>query len=170
MQSDEGAHPGDPAGRGERSALRAWGTVAIQGLLFLAVALTALTGSVASAPRLLWVGLALVVVGAAGVLWSGRDLGRALTPSPVPNEAGLVARGIYRWARHPMYSALVVICLGVAVGSGAALCFVAVAALAVFFMVKARMEESHLLRVYEGYRGYARVTGRFVPGVGRLRD
>ena len=111
----------------------------------------------------------MVVLGGAGVIWTGRDLGRALTPNPVPNGEGLVARGLYRVARHPMYSCLVLICLGVAVGSGALWCYFAVVALAVFFGVKARFEERYLLGAYPGYAEYAARTGKFVPGVGRRR-
>ena len=147
-----------------------WGMVAVQGLLFAAVAVTAIWP--AWGPTLwssLWVALALVLVGSAGVIWSARDLGAALTPSPVPNQTGLVARGLYRWARHPMYTALVVICLGVAVGSGKVLSFVAVLALAVFFEVKTRVEEQHLVAAYDGYADYAALTGKFVPGVGRRK-
>ncbi|WP_297083353.1 isoprenylcysteine carboxylmethyltransferase family protein [uncultured Demequina sp.] len=149
--------------------MRGWALVGVQGLCFLAVAVTAFLGDIGPA---LWsnlvVSLALVVIGSAGVVWAGRDLGRALTPSPVPNEAGLVARGIYRHARHPMYSSLVVICLGVAVGSGAFLCYLSIAVLAVFFMAKARVEENYLLRAYEGYAEYGARTGRFLPGLGHL--
>ena len=142
--------------------------VAVQGLLFLAVAVLALVPGPTLFSSLV-LGLALVVLGGVGVIWTGRDLGRALTPNPVPNGEGLVARGLYRVARHPMYSCLVLICLGVAVGSGALWCFVAVLALAVFFGVKARFEERYLLGAYPGYAEYAARTGRFVPIVGRLR-
>jgi protein-S-isoprenylcysteine O-methyltransferase Ste14 len=41
--------------------------------------------------------------------------------------------------------------------------------LAVFFAVKARMEEKYLLRTYAGYAEYAARVGRFLPGLGRLR-
>ena len=142
--------------------------VAVQGLMFLAVAVLA----VVPGPTLwqsLAIGLALVVVGSAVVVWSARFLGRSLTPNPVPNGAGLVAAGPYRWVRHPMYTGLVLICLGVAVGSVALWCYVAVAVLAVFFDVKARVEERHLVDTYPGYAEFAARTGKFVPGVGRLR-
>ena len=147
-----------------------WGLVAVQALLFLAVAVTALLP--AWGPMLwqsLWAGLALVLVGSAGVLVSGRELGGSLTPSPVPNRHGLAAVGLYRWVRHPMYSALVVICLGVAVGSGKWLTYAAVVALAAFFEVKTRVEESYLMEAYDGYAEYAARTGKFVPGVARRR-
>ena len=145
-----------------------WGMVALQGMLFAAVAAFAVLPP--WGPMLwhsLWVALALVLVGSVGVVWSAKDLGAALTPSPVPNRQGLVARGLYRWARHPMYTALVMICLGVSVGSGKWLSYLAVVALAVFFEVKTRVEEQHLVVAYEGYSEYAARTGKFVPRVGR---
>lgn len=147
-----------------------WGMVAAQGLLFAAVGGFALLP--AWGPELassLSAALALVLIGSVGVLWSAANLGSALTPSPVPNQAGLVARGLYRWARHPMYTALVVICLGVAVGSGKSLSYASVIALAVFFEYKTRVEEQHLVVAYEGYAEYAARTGKFVPGIGRRR-
>jgi protein-S-isoprenylcysteine O-methyltransferase Ste14 len=142
--------------------------VAIQGLLFLCVAVTALLPG----PTLfesLAVGIGLVVVGAAGMWWSGRSLGRALTPLPVPNGAGLVASGPYRFVRHPMYTALVLVCLGVAVGSGALWSYVSCLVLAVFFDVKTRVEERYLVGAYPGYAEYGARTGKFVPGLSRLR-
>ena len=142
--------------------------VVVQGVLFLVVGVTA----VLPGPTLFQsfvLGLTLVVVGAAGLLWTGRVLGRSLTPLPVPNGAGLVAAGPYRVVRHPMYSALVVLCLGVAVGSGALWCFASCLVLGVFFGFKARYEERFLVRVYPGYVEYGARTGRFVPLLGRLK-
>jgi len=140
----------------------------MQALLFLCVAVTAILPG-----PTLWqslpIGLALVVLGAAGMWWTGRSLGRSLTPMPVPNGAGLVAAGPYRRVRHPMYVAVVLVCLGLAVGSGALWCYVTVVVLCVFFDLKARVEERYLMAAYEGYAEYAARTGKFVPGVGRRK-
>lgn len=144
-----------------------WGTVAVQGLLFAAVAVTALLPG-PEVWQSLWTGLALVVIGSVGVIWSAKDLGQALTPSPVPNQKGLVATGLYKYARHPMYTALIVICLGVAVGSGPAWCYLTVVLLAGFFEYKTRVEERYLRAAYEGYEEYAARTGKFLPGLGDL--
>jgi len=142
--------------------------VGIQALLFLAVAVLALVPGPGWWMSLV-VGLVLVVLGSAGVVWAGRDLGRALTPMPTPNGAGLAARGIYRGVRHPMYASLIVICLGVAVGSGRMWSYVAVLVLALFFDLKTRYEERFLVGAYEGYAEYAARTGKFLPGVARRR-
>ncbi|WP_062072978.1 methyltransferase family protein [Demequina sediminicola] len=146
-----------------------WVMVAVQGLLFLSVAVTAIIPWGPSLWSSLWLALALIVLGAAGVLWTGRSLGGSLTPSPVPNGVGLVAKGLYRWVRHPMYTALILICAGVAVSSGRVLCWASVVALVVFFEVKTRVEERYLMTTYEGYSEYAGRTGKFLPGIGRRR-
>jgi protein-S-isoprenylcysteine O-methyltransferase Ste14 len=142
--------------------------VLVQGLLFAAVAVTALLPG-----PTLWqspvLGVSLVVLGVVGVMWSGRFLGKSLTPLPEPNGAGLVAAGPYRWVRHPMYASLVVLGVGVAVATGALWCFVAVVLLVALFAAKARYEERYLVRAYDGYAEYGGRVGRFVPGVGRLR-
>lgn len=142
--------------------------VGIQALLFLGIGFWPSAWSPATASAL-WPSLALVLLGSAGIVVSALDLGKALTPLPEPNGAGMAARGLYRWMRHPMYTALVVVCAGVAMGRGVVVVWALVALLAVFFDVKTRVEERYLLRRYDGYAAYAARTGKFIPGVAKLR-
>ncbi len=128
-----------------------------------------MTGIGPRLPRSLPGGLVLVVAGAAGLLAAGRHLGHALTSNPVPNRAGLVAHGVYRWVRHPIYASLLLALLGVAVSAGRVLSYVAVAVLVVFFELKSRWEERMLVATYPGYAEYAARTGKFLPGIARLR-
>ena len=152
-----------------RSDASGWVLVGIQGQLFLGVALWPSSwGAVVPAAREL--GGAIFFMGACGVLAAAVHLGRALTPVPQPNGAGLTARGVYAWVRHPMYTSVVVICVGVAAARGAVMVWVLVVALAVFFEIKTRFEERFLMRAYEGYAAYAATTGKFVPGLGRRRE
>lgn len=153
-----------------RDTALGWSLVAIQGFLFLAV----IAGSLASGlgpplPHSLPAGLFLVAAGSVGLVASARHLGQALTPIPLPNGTGLVAHGAYRWVRHPIYTFVVTVCLGVAVAAGTVFAYVAVFALAGFFEVKSRVEEGFLIASYEGYAEYAARTGKFVPGVGKRR-
>lgn len=144
--------------------------VAVQAVLFLLVVVAALIPAIGPAVwSSLWLSILLILLGAAGMLWSGRDLGSALTPLPIPNGQGLAAKGIYRFARHPMYTSILVICLGVAVGAGKIQVYVVVCALALFFEAKTRSEERYLVTAYDGYAEYAARTGKFVPGIGRRR-
>lgn len=147
-----------------------WTLVGLQFALFVCVAAGALATHVGPRlPRSLPVGIALVIAGAIGLLAAAHHLGRALTPIPVPNETGLVAHGAYRWVRHPIYTFVLVVCLGVAVSAGTVLAVVGVAALIVLFEVKTRMEERMLVATYPGYAEYAARTGKFLPGIGRRR-
>jgi protein-S-isoprenylcysteine O-methyltransferase Ste14 len=151
-----------------RSLALGWLLVAIQGVLFLAVAFWPSSWG-PGVPAGREVGGVLCALGGIGIIGAAVHLGRALTPIPQPNGAGLSARGVYRWMRHPMYTSVFVVCVGVAVARGALAVWLLVAALAGFFEVKTRVEEKFLVAEYDGYAAYAAHTGKFVPGVGRRR-
>ena len=146
----------------------AWILVAIQFVIFVIVVLVpdADDWENVAGPAAL-----VVVLGAGLGFWAIAVFGRGVTPSPIPSEnASLVTRGPYRWIRHPMYTAVTVVALGIVLRSRNAIGLVIVAVLALFFMVKARWEERRLLEAYAGYAEYAEEVGRFVPGIGRLRS
>jgi protein-S-isoprenylcysteine O-methyltransferase Ste14 len=60
-----------------------------------------------------WLRLSGVAVGAAGVFlfgWMFRHLGLNVTSTSMPrSQASLVTTGPYRWIRHPMYSAALIL-------------------------------------------------------------
>ena len=74
-----------------------------------------------------WVGLALVVLGAAPPVWAVLMFRRERTEiNPTsPANAKLVTGGPYRFTRNPMYLGLVVLTLGIAVWVGGWPMFVA---------------------------------------------
>jgi len=105
-----------------------------------------------------WVGVALGVIAAVA-------LGRALTATPVPNAAGkLRTTGPYRFARHPIYSGVILLVLAIAVRSGSWWKIALGVATIAFFVVKTRWEEQRLADRFEEYEAYAATTGRFFPG------
>lgn len=113
------------------------------------------------------VGMGLMVAGAALGLWSAVYLGRGLTASPLPNgSVDLVVSGPYRWARHPMYVAVMLFMAGVAIRSGSWLVVAAFGGLVALFSVKARWEEAHLSDAFPGYERYVGKTRRFFPSPG----
>lgn len=144
--------------------------VAIQGLLFawlifgpknwpLLGAWPLLTGTVATL-----LGLAFMSLGLLVVLTAALGLGRALTPLPKPNEAGkLIASGIYRWVRHPIYTGVLLIALGWAFYIEGLVTLWSVAVLAIFFDIKSRREEQWLLEKYPEYAAYQQKTQRLIP-------
>lgn len=159
-------HPAHP----DRSRnLRDWMLVGLQAFLFLAVALTALFFAESLHPMLLWAGLVLILAGSGLLVWAGVDLGSALTPLPTSNGQGLVAKGAFHYVRHPIYVGVLIACLGVAVGSGSLWTYLAATVTYVFFEFKTRYEEASLVGTYAGYAEYAARTGKFIPGVQKLR-
>lgn len=144
-----------------------WVLVAIQFLLL--VALVALPDrSDWSTPLIVHVvGYVFMIGGAILVLAASSALGRSLTPTPVPAAHGkLATTGLYRWMRHPIYSGVLTIVIGVTVRSGSVITVIVAVATFAFFVGKASWEEGQLAEHYPSYAEYAASTPRFVP---RLR-
>ena len=149
----------------------AFSLVALQ-LLLIATLVLAPRGELWPVPPLLV--LVAVLVGIAGMaiaILGFFGLGPALTASPIPREnASLVTGGVYGLARHPIYTGLMIGGLALAV-LGASLWHLALwIALVSLLAGKARWEERMLLDEHPDYRDYAADVGRFVPGVGKLRQ
>ncbi len=108
------------------------------------------------------IGLALVMGVAASM-----SLGGSLTPYPKPLASGtMVEHGLYRVVRHPIYTAVIIGMVGIAVRSGEWLSLGLALGLVPFFYAKSTFEERHLAEQYDGYREYQlRVTKRLLPGV-----
>src|SRR5476651_2191042 len=99
----------------QRRVAISWGLVGVQAFLFLCVVAGAFaTGVGPRLPSSLLAGNLVVVLGVVVLVWAARNLGSALTPLPLPNGAGLAARGAYRWVRHPIYTGVILACLGAA--------------------------------------------------------
>ena len=107
-------------------------------------------------------GLALII-GLAAAL----SLGGNLTPYPKPVESGtMVEHGLYRLVRHPIYTAVIIGMIGIAVRGGDWVSLALALGLAPFFYAKSTFEERHLLEHYPGYAAYQRrVPRRLVPGL-----
>mgnify|MGYP000079258811 CR=1 FL=1 len=146
----------------------AWGLVAVQFALIVALAVAPRGELWPRSALVVGIALAFVAAGVAVGVAAGIALGRALTPSPIPREgSSLVTSGIYRLVRHPIYSGLLLLGVGLAL-IGASLWHGALlVALIVLLSVKARLEERMLAARFPEYGAYAARVGRIVPGVGR---
>ena len=111
-------------------------------------------------------GAVVAVAGAAVVAAAVRTLGSGLTPFPRPASGGaLVETGPYAVVRHPVYSGGVLVFGGIALALSP-WALVGVAALAVTWMLKSRVEERFLADRYPGYADYCeRTRWRLVPFV-----
>jgi len=82
---------------------------------------------------------------------------------------GLVSSGLYRFCRHPIYLGLLTAIAGYAAMLLTPLSLALLVGAYAGARAQAAAEEAYLLRTYgDAYRDYARQTGRFLPGFGRL--
>lgn len=97
-------------------------------------------------------------------LWANRPGNFNIRPEPHP-DGHLVQEGPYRWVRHPMYGAVLLLAAGatawVANYVGVALWLALLAVL----IAKANLEEQWLLQHYPHYANYRLHTWRLVPWI-----
>lgn len=161
--STEPVHVSPPRGAGLGHALVAAQFGLMAGLVVL--------GAQALQPWSTWPSLvaAALLAGAGGAL--GLAALAANRPGnfnihPAPRAGGqLVAHGPYRWIRHPMYAAVLLLTAAAAVVAGSALAASCWATLLAVLLAKSTLEERWLSAHHEGYAAYCRRTRRLVPGV-----
>lgn len=143
---------------------KGWAFVAVQGVLLLLIVLLPSADHWPTPTAVRRLGDVLFIGGILFVAAASLRLGRSLTPTPVPNQSGeLTTSGLYRLVRHPIYTGVLALVVGLTIRSGNLLCLVVGLVLIVFFNVKARWEEERLASTYTGYRAYADRTPRFIP-------
>lgn len=108
-------------------------------------------------------GLAIVVL-------SSVSLGSSLTATPEPRaNGGLRRTGPYGIVRHPIYSGVLLIVIGVATRSGSLATLVVAAVTVGFFRIKSGWEEQRLRARFAEYDAYVAETSRFFPLPARRR-
>jgi protein-S-isoprenylcysteine O-methyltransferase Ste14 len=114
-----------------------------------------------------WLGLAPLAIGIAVYLWCAWDFatfGRG-TPLPLDAPRQLVARGLYRYVRNPMYWGVLLVIDGQALlfASLPTLCY-GLAVAAGFHLFVILYEEPALTRQFgESYRQYLKTVPRWIP-------
>lgn len=113
------------------------------------------------------VGLAIEAAGVAVAIWARRHLGRNWSGRiSITVDHELVRSGPYRWLRHPIYTGLLLMYLGVALVTGEKLALVGLAMGVFAYWRKIRLEEANLdLAFGAGYQAYRRETWALVPGI-----
>jgi protein-S-isoprenylcysteine O-methyltransferase Ste14 len=95
-----------------------------------------------------------------------RALGRAIQVAPEPRpDAQLVTRGIYERLRHPIYTGIVIIVVGLFLRKATPLVGIGTAVVIAFLVVKVRIEEKLLLARYPEYAAYKARTWGVLPGL-----
>jgi len=113
----------------------------------------------------LWIGIALLVVGLAFSVWARRHLaGWWSSAVTLKQDHQLIRTGPYRWARHPIYTGLLLGVLGTAIAAGGWRGFLGVALIAVAFLRKIAVEERFLREAFPGdYDRYRTEVAALVP-------
>lgn len=147
-----------------RERRTAWWLVAVQFGLLAVIVLIPAGDDWPVGPGLRLVAATLAAVGLALMVVAGLQLGRNLTALPLPTGgARLRTDGLYRVARHPIYTGLLLFCAGLIVGSGSWARLAVLGLLVGWLNVKARWEEGRLAERFPEYPAYAARTGRFTP-------
>lgn len=109
-------------------------------------------------------GLICIGLGLAGYLFAAGNLGRSLTAMPIPKADGkLCTSGLYRFVRHPIYSFILLFCLGLSLQAGSLFKYVLTLLLTILFYYKSKFEERHLSQKYPEYEAYSHLVPRFIP-------
>ena len=121
-----------------------------------------------------WLGLAPMVVGLAMYLWCAWDFavfGRG-TPLPLDAPKQLIAHGLYRFVRNPMYVGVLLAILGQALWFGSAVTLrYALAVALLFHLFVVFYEEPTLRRKFgKSYTQYSLEVPRWLPKPRLMRD
>jgi protein-S-isoprenylcysteine O-methyltransferase Ste14 len=114
-----------------------------------------------------WLGVALVAVGASGLLWCIWEFahtGRG-TLAPVDPPRFMVRSGLYRYVRNPMYVSVLTTLVGEVLlfGSLRVLVWTAVVAMAVHLFVIGYEEPALRAEFGDDYEAYCRAVPRWLP-------
>jgi protein-S-isoprenylcysteine O-methyltransferase Ste14 len=150
---------------------RGEGWVALQVVALGLVILTARFGRELGPPEpvgslVRTLGIALILIGVVLLLWGSVELKRGQAFSILPKPIGggdLVETGPYRFVRNPIYSALVIGALGMAIARFDGWTLASAVVLFAVLDLKRRREEVWLSDRYPGYAAYRRRTKAMVP-------
>ncbi|MBA4849312.1 isoprenylcysteine carboxylmethyltransferase family protein [Emticicia sp. BO119] len=111
------------------------------------------------------IGLSFGATGLGIACWARYTLGRNWSLSVQKKEDHeLIANGLYRWIRHPIYTGLLLLFIGTALIVGDYRGILAVIIIFISFWVKLKKEEKWLMQVFgEDYHSYIKQTNALIP-------
>jgi protein-S-isoprenylcysteine O-methyltransferase Ste14 len=113
------------------------------------------------------IGLALSIAGLLLMFAALQVIRGVIQIAPAPRDDGeLVTRGVYSRFRHPIYTAIVILVIGLFLRKATPMVAAAGAVVIVFLLVKARFEETLLAARYPAYGAYRARTWGVIPPLG----
>ena len=118
-------------------------------------------------PVVMMVGFLIEVVGLSLAIWARQHLGRNWSGEiTIKQDHQLIQTGPYRHLRHPIYTGLLAMYVGLTIATGEWLGLIGLAVAVIAYWRKTRMEEATLGTAFgEKYETYRRDTWAIVPGV-----
>lgn len=117
-----------------------------------------------------YAGIFFAVVGAIVLVLALLQLNKNLTVFPTPlDDATLVTHGLYHYVRHPIYSGILFLVVGIAIWAASPYKLLIAFLLFLLFYFKTRYEETRLQEKYPDYTDYKRTHGRFFPKLFHLK-
>lgn len=147
--------------------------VALAGAVFAPVLQLLGVVSPVSALHASWIqitGIAIATLGIAATVYAQLDMGDSWRIGVDRNErTTLVRTGVFGRVRNPIFTAMLVFGLGIALVTPNVVAIVGFVLLVATIELQVRVvEEPYLLTVHgDTYRDYLAKVGRFIPGVGR---
>ena len=137
------------------------------GQLLILIPIRGLGRWVAAAPAIMAAGLAVEALGIFLAVWARQHLGRNWSGAiAIKVEHQLIRSGPYGRLRHPIYTGLLAMYLGMAVVAGDWLGLVGVAVIVFAYWRKIRLEEGALASAFgKDYEAYRAATWGLVPGI-----
>lgn len=113
-----------------------------------------------------WVGAVVCVVGLGVTIWSRWTLGGNWS-SDVRYKEGhqLVKTGPYRFVRHPIYSGVLLMCLGPTIQFGRLHYWLGIIIIGIGLWIKLKQEETVMLRHFPEYSAYRKRVKTLLPFV-----
>jgi protein-S-isoprenylcysteine O-methyltransferase Ste14 len=112
------------------------------------------------AVRISWI---LFILAGVLLLLAAVPLWPSLTVRPEPKEGPFITRGIYRWVRHPMYTAVLLLGMGLYLSKPHLVMMIFLLGLMYVMFSKATYEDAFLRSKWSSAADYQRRVGMFFP-------